>query len=292
MTDDTRRHDIIRAIMSGNVEMNRDVSLVIASFTRDLEICHASVQQIQRTRFESVVWKEFREYSVYPKVCEAAIEQLSRRDTRATLYPVIATSVEFDLLFTALKLHSTNEYIQRNGFQLLCSSLLSMERTQATEPRYTTFASPLLRGERMLTIFSQLALVVCNIFTNLPDSSRTHLVTVIGIDRLQRDGYVDPSHLRAFHTKLLESNFLLLVLPLLEQCVTVDYKCSAIINVVDSVVNEHDTVLCEVIKSDGSQIHLVMKLTDELLELNRLDERSADKLKSLRTKLLHIYKQQ
>jgi hypothetical protein len=70
----------------------------------------------------------------------------------------------------------------------------------------------------------------------------------------------------------------------LEQCVNVDYKCSIIVNVIVSVVNEHSTTLCEVIKLDDSQIHLVLKLTDEILELNRLDERSEDKLKSLRTK--------
>ena len=110
---------------------------------------------------------------------------------------------------------------------------------------------------------SQLSLVVCKIFTNLPNSSQIHFAIIKGINHLKCDGYVDPSHLRAFHVKLLESNFLFLVLPLLEQCVNVDYKCSTIVNVIDSVVNEHNTTLCEVIKSDDSQIHLVLKLTDE-----------------------------
>ena len=169
MTDNTRRDDIIRAVMSGNVEMNRDVSLVIANFTRDLEICQASVQQIQETRLESVVWNEFREHAMYPNVCEAAIEHLSRRDTRATLYPVLFTSVEFDLLLSALGLHSKNEYIQRNGFQLLYSSLLSMERSRAMH----------LGEERMHFLYSQMAKVVCSLFTNLPDPSRARFVAIL-----------------------------------------------------------------------------------------------------------------
>lgn len=91
MTDGARRDDIVRAIRSGNVAMNCDVSLVIASFARDLETSHASVMEIKGTRFESVVWKEFREHTTHPKVCEAAIEQLSMRDTRATRHPAVCT---------------------------------------------------------------------------------------------------------------------------------------------------------------------------------------------------------
>ena len=212
MTNDTWLDDIIQAIMSGNVAMNRDVSLVIAGFTRDFEIKVMPVcLEIQGTRFESVVWKEFREHTVYPKVCEAAIEHLSRRDTRATRYPVVYTSIEFDLLLSALKLHAKNEYIQRNGFELLYSSLLSMERSRAVH----------LGEERMRFIYSQMAFVVCRMFTNLAaDSSRSRFVAIIGINQLQRDEHVDTAHLRAFHVGLLESHFLLLALSLLEQCVT------------------------------------------------------------------------
>ena len=65
----------------------------------------------------------------------------------------------------------------------------------------------------------------------------------------------------------------------------VDYKCSAIVNVVDSVVNTNDTVLFEAVKS-YARIHLVLKRMDELLEPNGLDERSGDKFKSLRAKVL------
>ena len=281
MTDNTRRNDIIHAIMNGNVEMNRDVSLVIACFARDLEICHASVQQIQSTRFESVVWNEFSKHTLYPKVCEAAIEQLSRRDTRATRYPVVFTNAEFDLLFTALNLHSTNEYIQRNGFQLLYSSLLSMERVGALH----------LGEERIHFIYTQMAAVVCNVFTNFPNPSRARFVTIIGINHLQCADILDPSHLREFHVKLLEYHFLGLAMSLLEEYINVGYKCSAIVNVVDSVVNEHDAVLCEAVKSNA-QIHVLLKRMDELpLESEGLDERSCDKLKSFRAKLFRISKQ-
>ena len=145
-----------------------------------------------------------------------------------------------------------------------------------------------LGEERMRFIYSQMAFVVCHMFTNLAsDSSRASFVAIIGINQLQRDDNVDAAHLRAFHVGLLESHFLLLAMSLLEQCVNVDYKCSAIVNVVDSVVNTDDAVLCEAVKSD-SQIHLVLKRMDELLEPNRLDERSGDKLKSFRAKVLRI----
>ena len=54
------------------------------------------------------------------------------------------------------------------------------------------------------------------------------------------------------------------------------------------VVNEHDAVLCEAVKSDARD-SCVLKRMDELpLESNRLDERSGDKLKSFRAKLLRI----
>jgi hypothetical protein len=47
--------------------------------------------KIRRPRLKSVICKELREYSMYPKVCEATVKPLSRRDMRATLYPVIVT---------------------------------------------------------------------------------------------------------------------------------------------------------------------------------------------------------
>jgi hypothetical protein len=176
MTDGARRDDIVRAIRSGNVAMNCDVSLVIASFARDLETSHASVMEIQGTRFESVVWKEFREHTTHPKVCEAAIEQLSMRDTRATRHPVVCTIFEFDLLFAALKLHAKNERIQRNGFELLHSSLLSMERSRAVH----------LGEERTRFVCSQMAFVVCHMFANLADSFQARFVAIVGINQLQR----------------------------------------------------------------------------------------------------------
>jgi hypothetical protein len=92
---------------------------VIAFFT----LGHQQIRKSLRPRLESVVCKELREYLMYPKVCEATIKQLTRRDMRAALYPVIVTVP--NLMYSLrrfLKLHpSMNIFKKRVPFTVFQS---------------------------------------------------------------------------------------------------------------------------------------------------------------------------